>query len=266
MSSSNAPFAVLCDLDGVVWLDHRPLPGAVEALARLEEAGSTVVYVTNNSMSTRAEHEAALSAIGVESQGRVVSSPMAAATLLEGGERVLVIGGAGIVEAVESSGCEILVSESMSGDDPVDVVMVGLDRRFDYERLERASRAVRGGARLIGTNADPTFPTPRGQVPGGGAILAAIATAADAVPEIAGKPHAPMAAAVAHRLGCGVEDLAQAVMVGDRRSTDGAFAQRLGCRFALVGTGVTALGSPTATPTWLEAADLAGVVEVLVGS
>jgi HAD superfamily hydrolase (TIGR01450 family) len=263
MSHVSGPCPILCDLDGVVWLDHRPLPGAVDALRRLDEAGHSIVYVTNNSMSTRGDHERALGAIGVDAQGRVISSPMAATTLLDGSERVLVIGGAGIVEAVRSVGAEVVEITQDPAD--VDVVIVGLDRRFDYDRLERASTAVRMGARLIGTNEDATFPTPSGQVPGGGAILAAIAVASGCDPEIAGKPHAPMAESVARHLGLEMSELSQAVMIGDRPSTDGAFAQRLRCRFALVATGVTPTHQQSSIETWIAAADLAAVADAIIG-
>ena len=99
------------------------------------------------------------------------------------------------------------------------------------------------GARLLATNDDATYPTPEGLIPGGGAILAAVATASGATPTIAGKPYAPMAALVRDR--CGPEfSSGTAVMVGDRWSTDGLFAEALGCPFALVRTGVTPPGAP----------------------
>ena len=53
----------------------------------------------------------------------------------------------------------------------IDVVIVGLHTEFDYGRLDRAARAIRNGARLIGTNSDTTFPTSTGEAPGGGAFL-----------------------------------------------------------------------------------------------
>ena len=79
---------------------------------------------------------------------------------------------------------------------PVDVVVVGFHRTFDYDELTRRAAAVRAGARLIGTNGDATYPTPDGEIPGGGAILAAIAVAGGVDPVVAGKPHEPMAALV----------------------------------------------------------------------
>ena len=142
---------------------------------------------------------------------------MAAARLVEAGERAVVVGGPGIVQALGGRGVEIVVD-----DGPADAVLVGFTRDFDYDALRRANAAVRGGARLIGTNDDATYPTPDGPIPGGGALLAAVVTASgqraggggQAVPTH-GRPRA------GHELGGGLEG---AVMIGDRQETDGDFA------------------------------------------
>ena len=60
MRKTIRPKVVLCDLDGVVWLAHQPIPGSVRAIASLREAGIRVVFVTNNSFSTYEEQVAAL--------------------------------------------------------------------------------------------------------------------------------------------------------------------------------------------------------------
>jgi 4-nitrophenyl phosphatase len=183
---------------------------------------------------------------------------MAAAQLVRPGERVHVCAGQGVVEAMQARGA-VLVD-----DGPADVVVVGFHREFDYERLRRAATAVRDGARLIGTNDDPVYPTPDGPIPGGGAILAAVRTAAGVQPVIAGKPCAPMAELV--RATVGKRAAADAVMVGDRPDTDGRFAERLGCRFALVWSGVTSPGDVLDPVPDLDGADLQAVVEALIGS
>ena len=116
---------------------------------------------------------------------------------------------------------------------------------------------MRAGARLVGTNEDATYPTPDGLVPGAGAILAAVATAAEAVPEVAGKPHRPTADAIAAAVAPGE----LRVMVGDRPSTDGALAAQLGLPFALVLSGVTPPdGIPAGTEAAATAKDLATLV------
>jgi len=221
--------AWLLDLDGVVWLSGHAIPRSVDAVARLRAAGERVLFVTNNSGPRLAEQEEALEAIGIPAGGDVVTSAMAAADLVAPGATAYVAGGPGIVEALAAR--HVTVNPEA---DRVDAVLVGLHRSFDYEGLRVASNLARAGARLIGTNDDATFPTPDGQIPGGGAILAAVAFASGATPVVAGKPYQPMADTVRALVGGGPH-----VMVGDRPETDGAFAERLGARFALVGTGVS---------------------------
>jgi HAD superfamily hydrolase (TIGR01450 family) len=256
---------VLCDLDGVIWLAHEPIPGSAAAVERLRAWGARVLFVTNNSSATVAEQEAALATVGIPAVGDVVTSAHAAAMLVEPGERVLVCGGPGVVEALHQRGVDILHPRRIGPAERVDAVMVGFHRDFDYATMSVAATAVRRGARLIGTNDDATYPTPDGPIPGGGSILAGIVTASGATPVIAGKPYAPMAELV--RSLVGVAPAANAVMVGDRPETDGAFARTLGCRWALVYTGVTPSGVRPCEPTAdIVADDLAAVVEEMIGS
>jgi 4-nitrophenyl phosphatase len=224
------------DLDGVVWLASQPIPGAPEAVARLRAAGERVVFATNNSGPVVAEQEAKLARLGIPATGDVLSSAMAAARLVEPGERVLVCGGPGVDEAMVARG-----AVPVTGGD-ADVVVVGFHREFDYERLRAAARAVMRGARLLGTNDDATYPTPDGPIPGAGSLLAAVAYASGATPVVAGKPHPPMADLVRAVGG------AEGTVVGDRPDTDGVLARQLGYRFALVLTGVTRPGDLPVDP------------------
>ena len=237
------------DLDGVVWLASDPIAGAADAIARLRAAGERVVFCTNNSAPRRGDHEAKLAAFGIPAGGDVLTSSMAAARLVAPGERVLVCGGPGIAEAVEARGAVPV------RDGDAEAVAVGFHRDFDYERLRIAARAVDRGARLIATNDDATYPTPDGPIPGGGALVAAVAYATGVEPVVAGKPHEPMADLVRSVGG------PEGTVVGDRPSTDGALAAQLGYRFALVLTGVTHEADlPVEPPPDVVAASLAELV------
>ncbi|MGI8758818.1 MAG: HAD-IIA family hydrolase [Acidimicrobiales bacterium] len=219
--------AWVIDLDGVVWLGRQPITGSADAVARLRAAGEQVVFVTNNSEARLADQQDKLASAGIP-DGEVVTSALAAASVIDPGSTALVCGGPGVVEALE------LREVDVRAEGPVDAVVVGFHLDFDYERLRAAHRAVWQGARLVGTNADPTYPTSDGPIPGAGAILAAVATAAGVEPEVAGKPFGPMAALVRSIVGEG-----RHVVVGDRPSTDGRLAAELGARFGLVLSGVT---------------------------
>ena len=243
----------ILDLDGVVWLSDDPIPGAAQAVQRLRNRGDRVLLVSNNSSACIEEYLSKLERLGVPTESAdLVTSGQAAATLLQPGQTVLVCAGPGVEEALETRG----VHTVRDGD--ADAVIVGWHRDFDYEGLTRAATAVMHGARLIGTNDDATYPTPAGPIPGGGAILAAVATAGGVAPTVAGKPHRPMVELVRARLG---NDLAGATVVGDRPSTDGLFAVALGVRFALVLSGVTKQRDLPVDPQPAEvAADLASLV------
>lgn len=227
---------------------HQPIPGSVNAIATLREYGHRVLFVTNNSSAKVADQETKLASMGIPAVGDVCTSAQAAGSLLRPGERVLVAGGPGVCEAVEAAGAEIVELEA-------ETVIVGFHDTFDYWSLSRAATAIRNGARLIGTNDDATYPTPNGPIPGGGAILAAIVTASGVEPLIAGKPYRPMGDYVRQVLQ--MNDLSTVWMVGDRDSTDGAFARSINARFALVQSGINDDDSTERPPPDLIVADLA---------
>jgi 4-nitrophenyl phosphatase len=225
---------IICDLDGVVWLEGEPIGGSVAAVRAWRSMGCRVLFVTNNSTLPSADHAARLSAVGIEAAGDVVSSSDAVASLIAVGESVMVLGGPGLVGAVEAAGARVINPDAVEPQVAVDTVVVGLDRRFNYPRLAAAVTALEDGARFVASNDDPYLPTPTGPMPGAGSMVAAVATASGRSPLIAGKPHAPIIATIHERLGP-MFDPARAVVVGDRLMTDGVLAARLGCRFALVG-------------------------------
>lgn len=245
----------LLDLDGVVWLADEPIPGAADAIAALRASGTSVAFLTNNSSATVEEYLAKLEHCGVPAtEAELITSAQAAAWLVQPGETALVCGGPGVEEALQARG----VTTTRIGD--ADVVVVGWHRDFDFGRLSAAFDAVRAGARLIGTNDDPTYPTPSGPLPGGGSILAAVAYASGVEPVVAGKPFEPMAALLADK----VHD--PELMVGDRPSTDGLFAMRVGVPFGLVLSGVTtAADLPVAPPPAEVHQDLATLVAQKIG-
>lgn len=238
------------DLDGVVWLTGEPIPGVQAALADLHAAGVRTLFATNNSAPTVGELQARLRRAGVEAvPDDLVTSAHAAVTLLEPGSTALPLAGPGVYEALHERGVRVVEHGT------ADAVVVGWTDRFDFPALAAAADAVRRGARLVGTNEDPALPTPEGLVPGAGALLAAVSTAAGARPTVAGKPHGPLAELIRRR----APDAR--VVVGDRPSTDGRLAQRLALPFALVLSGVTAPGDvPSDPPAAVVAADLAELV------
>lgn len=226
--------AFLLDLDGVVYRGDDPVPGASEAIQEVRRRGQRVVFITNNSAPTPQAVVAMLESMGVQaSADDVVTSAQAAVPLVRdqigSTGTVFAIGEEGVRSALEEGGLTLLDGSPQRAD----AVVVGWDRRADYEKLRTASVLVQRGARLIATNADVSYPAPGGELwPGTGALLAVIEQTTGARATVAGKPHPPLFRAALERVGT-----PNALVIGDRLETDVAGAAAAGLDAALVLTG-----------------------------
>jgi glycerol 3-phosphatase-2 len=251
----------LLDLDGVVYIGGKAIPGASQALHKASAEGMRLAYVTNNASRTPAAVAQVLTGLDVPAQpSDVVTSAQAAARLLAerlpAGAPVLVIGGMGLRVALRERG---LRPVSTAAEKPAAVVE-GFAPQVDYSALAQGGLAVRAGALFVGTNADLTIPNAQGIAPGNGSLLQVIRTATDQTPVIAGKPEPPLHHESVIRTGA-----KHPLVVGDRLDTDIEAAQRVGADSLLVLTGVTdaagaVLAPPHQRPTYV-ADDLSGLVE-----
>lgn len=226
----------LIDLDGVIYRGDQLLAGAPEFVAALREEKIPFLFLTNNSSRTPEQYAERLSRMGIPAgpQDFYTSSQATAEYLRREAPPntpIFVIGMDGIRQALEEAGFRITQDPSEAA-----YCVVGYDNRITYHDLAQAARAVYAGARLIGTNPDPTLPVEDGFIPGAGAILAAIATAAGVTPLVIGKPEPTMLSLALERLGVPAE---RAAIVGDRLNTDVAGGLRLGLLTVLVLTGST---------------------------
>jgi HAD superfamily hydrolase (TIGR01450 family) len=226
---------LLVDLDGVVYQGKQPIPGAADALAAARSAGGRLIFVTNNAARPPAAVAAQLTGMGVTATAEeVMTSAVAAARVLAGrypeGTPILVVGGAGVRDALESVGLRP-VSEF---DDAPRAVLQGFSPEVGWEALAEASVALRAGVPWIATNIDATLPSERGPLPGNGSLVAALATATGLQPEVIGKPQ-PALFDAALAAGRGSAPL----VVGDRLDTDIAGANAAGLPSLLVLTGVS---------------------------
>src|SRR4029077_16375421 len=137
--------------------------------------------------------------------------------------RVLAIGGPELEAAVVDGGHSLVPTDHYR---EARAVVVGNDFDFSYERLTAASRAVAGGAAFLTPNIDPRLPMEHGEfLPGCGAIVEAVATAAGLRPLVVGKPEPPLFELALKRMGLGVDE---AAMVGDSVDSDVRGARRVG--------------------------------------
>lgn len=239
-----SPLVYVFDLDGVLYLGDTAIPHAAEAVRRLQASGAPVYFLTNNSGRTRADYCHKLAQVnGLDiAESQVFTSAYATALYLKAqgaaGRTVFVVGEAGLAAELEAVGGlrAVRVPDSVPSAE-IDYVVVGIDRQFTYDKLRFAHAAiVRGHAQFIATNRDSTFPMETGEVPGGGSLVAALATATAREPLTIGKPETHAYEAI---LQAANVPAAQSVMVGDRLDTDIAVGNRAGAQTVLVLTGVT---------------------------
>lgn len=223
---------LLLDLDGTVFRGHQPTEGAVTAL---DGIGIRTLYVTNNASRRAADVAAHLGELGFAAVAEdVVTSAQSAARLLADrlapASPVLIVGTDALAGEIEAVGLRPVrrFSEHPAG------VVQGHSTETGWAQLAEAALAIRAGAVWVAANVDKTLPSERGLLPGNGAMVAALATATDAEPQVAGKP-APSLMSDALSRGM----FRAPLVVGDRLDTDIAGAHAAGLPSLMVLTGVS---------------------------
>jgi len=224
---------VALDLDGVVWEGAVALPGAVDAVRELREAGLQIFFVTNSSGSCR-ELAGKLRELGIPCEDdRVANAGRAAARcarqLVENGQPVLLLGSAGLAEECAAADLAVTGDPHKAG-----VVIVGTDDSFNYGWLSAALIALGRGVPLVGCNRDRTYPGDGGALfPGCGPLLAAVeAVAGRSADVVVGKPEATLLTDLWAPTSTSDHDW---FVIGDRVDADIGMAEAAGVPGVLVG-------------------------------
>ena len=238
---------LILDMDGVLWRENQAIGDLPWIFNKIKELNWQVSLATNNASRSNAQHLDKLRQFGVElNVEQIITSGDATAYYLRrqypNGGKVFIVGENGLEKTMAEYGFTNCEKDVLA-------VVASFDRQLTYDKLMRAALLIRAGAPLVATNADLTFPMPEGQVPGAGAILAAIVAATQAQPTVIGKPEPEMYRLAMARMK--VPEKATLV-VGDRLETDIAGGQKIGCPTALVLSGVS---SKQAAEQWQPSPD-----------
>src|SRR5215216_5238241 len=135
--------ALLLDLDGVLYVEDEPLPGARKAVTELRERGLALRFVTNTTSQPRRLILERLRRLGFDVEAEELSTPaaLAVARCVERGRRRAMLL---VRDDVKEDFAELEDVEQ------AEAVIVGdLGEAFDYGVLNRAFRRVIDGAELI---------------------------------------------------------------------------------------------------------------------
>jgi 5'-nucleotidase len=239
----------LIDMDGVLVHGATLIPGAAAFVEQLQEQRIPFLILTNNSQYTPRDLQVRLSYQGLEVPPEAIfTSALATAQFLHNqrpGGRAFVIGESGLTTALHDIGYVLTDQEP-------EYVVLGETTAYSFDRITRAIRFVRAGARFIATNPDVIGPSEGGIVPATGTVAASISAATGVQPYFVGKPNPLMMRTALDTLDAHSEN---AVMIGDRMDTDIVSGIESGLRTILVLTGVTTREQAERfpyRPTWIQ--------------
>lgn len=222
----------LCDMDGVLILDGKCVPGADKFLGRLRERGTSFLIVTNNSLFTprQLQHQLSLAKLEVE-ESQLWTSALAVAHYVHTqrpGGTAFVIGEESMHEALEDVGYQESVVRP-------DYVILAETQAYSFDDFTRAIRLIEQGSHFIATNPEPTGPSLEGPLPGCGAMAALIERATTHRAYFVGKPNPVMIREGLSQLDAHHDDT---ILIGDRMETDVLAGVEAGLDTILVLSGV----------------------------
>jgi HAD superfamily hydrolase (TIGR01458 family) len=224
--------AILLDVDGVLHVSGRPIPGAAAAVQRLRSAGHRLRFVTNSTTRSRADLAEELRAMGIELDDDELQTTADSAARLLAGRRVLaltmpaIVPDLGGVELVGEGAEAVLIGGADEGPES--------NRVFSYMNLARAFAELQLGADLYALHKNRWWQTQRGPLLDAGAFVAGLEYAADVEATVIGKPSAAYFDAALAALDA---EPGLSWMVGDDLEADVAGARSCGLRTVLVRTG-----------------------------
>ena len=239
MSSENPgagaarPGAFLLDLDGTLYTDAGPIPGAVEALAELRRRGIPFRYVTNTTRRSSRSLAARLAGYGFAAQApEIISAPMACVA------RLRARGTRRVAAYVAEDTLEDFAAFDLSAERPEAVVIGDLGDEWDFARLNRAFHQLMDGAELIALQRDRYWLRGDGLALDAGPFVAALEYATGKSATVCGKPSAAFyRTALASLPAAAAGEPGRVVMVGDDLWGDVEGAHGAGLAAWMVRTG-----------------------------
>lgn len=217
---------VLIDIAGVLYVGDQPIPGAVDAIGELKNAGVPRRFLTNTTRSTREKLLKRLRGMDFDIDAEsLFTAPAATLRYVKQHElRPYLLIHADLEADFADVNCHA----------PNAVVVGDAGEAFNYHTLNRAFRVLMGGGALIAMGSNRYFREPDGLSLDMGPFVEALHFASGVEPTVIGKPSADFFQQALDDMGI-VAD--HAVMIGDDLENDVGGAQANGIRGILVRTG-----------------------------
>lgn len=237
------------DLDGTIYRGEHLIENADKTINLIKQSGRKIIFVSNKTTETINDYYNLLTTFGLNiSEDEIINSTFVLKEYLLNnfqGKKFFAIGEKKFVEEIIDAELEY-----SNNPDQTDIVLVTLDRTFNYDKLEIAARALENGARFFAANIDDTCPVDNGEVLDAGSTISALEKRTHRKLEMHfGKPSDFMIEEILSRIN---GDLSKTLLTGDRVETDIKMGITMGIDTALVKTGVKHFtnGNESIKPTY----------------
>jgi HAD superfamily hydrolase (TIGR01457 family) len=208
----------LVDLDGVIYRGESLIPGAREFVNWLDTNHKKYLFLTNNSFASETQVIEKLKRLDITTTPEhVLGAAQATVQIIAQrypGASVFVVGEQPLIDLVEAHHLKIANSDWQSAD----IILVGLDRYLDFQKITDATLAIRKGAKFIAINRDPLLPIAGGKlIAGCGTMVAAIEAGSETRPEVIGKPEPGLLREALAQLH---SQATESIMIGDNLGVD----------------------------------------------
>ncbi|MGI9534895.1 MAG: TIGR01459 family HAD-type hydrolase [Thermodesulfobacteriota bacterium] len=231
----------LFDMDGVIYIGNKPIPGSVELINHLYNRNKIVIFLTNNPARSDSEYAKKLNKTGIKTNtDHIITSTKNICHYLKNHIKELnkksayVIGSRHFKSSIHKTGINIVRS---GNNFKSDYVIMGGHRNFNFNEIDNASQFIRNGARIIASNRDSHYPSELGVSPGTGALLSSIEITSGKKAIITGKPEKHIFQ-LSLKL-AGIKNKKKVVIIGDNLQTDILGGNNFGISTILSLTGVT---------------------------
>lgn len=223
----------LIDMDGVVYVENKLLPGADTFIERLQKEDIPFTFMTNNSQRTPLDGVRKLKDLGIHvEENNIYTSAMATADFM--GHQfpkgtAYVLGEGGLISSLHEHGFTLVQNHP-------DFVVVGEGINFTLEMVRQAIDFILGGAKLIATNLDPSPRKEGWNNLGIAAVVAMIEAATGKKAFTVGKPSPVMMRSARKYIGLSTDEV---TVLGDTMSTDIQGGVQVGYKTILTLSGVS---------------------------
>jgi HAD superfamily hydrolase (TIGR01450 family) len=241
--------AIVCDLDGTLYLNSEPFTYARPFLRAVIQSGRQLFYFTNNSSQSRNTYLHKLEHMGfpVEENSLITSTDCAIDYLnrYQLKPNIYLVGNKDLESEFQQRGFHLIRNQSDSDPTP-NAVVLGFDTELTYEKIQIAYTFIMDGTPYIATHADLLCPVSKGEFkPDVGSFIALFKAATGKTPIVTGKPSEEAVQTICKKANLPPENIA---FVGDRLYTDIRMASRSNMIGILVLSGETTLEMAQESP------------------